>query len=83
MADTATATATAPAPAPAAAAAAAGTAADKKKPEKPNAELFNERLAKAEKEYQDSMAKYVRWLWYLPFSSQLWSRPLFLILRNA
>lgn len=39
--------------------AAAATAADKKKPEKPNAELFNERLAKAEKEYQDSMAKYV------------------------
>lgn len=55
MADTATATAPVPAPAPDAAA----TAADKKKPEKPNAELFNERLAKAEKEYQDSMAKYV------------------------
>ncbi|TGJ81793.1 hypothetical protein E0Z10_g6973 [Xylaria hypoxylon] len=51
MADTATAPAAAAAPA----------AADKKKlekPEKPNAELFNERLAKAEKEYQDSMAKY-------------------------
>ncbi|KAI8633397.1 hypothetical protein F5Y19DRAFT_298701 [Xylariaceae sp. FL1651] len=39
-------------------AAAAPVAADKKKPEKPNAELFNERLAGAEKEYQDSMAKY-------------------------
>lgn len=45
--------------------AAALTAADKKKlekpekPERPNAELFNESLAKAEKEYQDSMAKYV------------------------
>ncbi|KAI0971502.1 hypothetical protein F4678DRAFT_86707 [Xylaria arbuscula] len=42
-------------------AAAAPAAADKKKiekPEKPNAELFNENLAKAEKEYQDSMAKY-------------------------
>ncbi|KAI3341917.1 hypothetical protein F4824DRAFT_267921 [Ustulina deusta] len=44
--------------------AAALTAADKKKlekpekPERPNAELFNESLAKAEKEYQDSMAKY-------------------------
>lgn len=39
--------------------AAAPAVADKKKPEKPNAELFNERLATAEKEYQDSMAKYV------------------------
>ncbi|KAI0106296.1 hypothetical protein GGR51DRAFT_179516 [Nemania sp. FL0031] len=46
MADTATAPAAAPA------------AADKKKPEKPNVDLFNESLAKAEKEYQDSMAKY-------------------------
>lgn len=49
-------TATAPAPAPA--------AADKKKqiekPEKPNADLFNEQLAKAEKEYQEAFAKYVR-----------------------
>ncbi len=38
-------------------------AADKKKfekPEKPNADLFNEQLAKAEKEYQDAFAKYVR-----------------------
>ncbi|KAI1430368.1 hypothetical protein F5Y12DRAFT_19756 [Xylaria sp. FL1777] len=40
---------------------AAAPAADKKKvekPEKPNAELFNERLAVAEKEFQDSIAKY-------------------------
>ncbi|RYP41816.1 hypothetical protein DL767_000832 [Monosporascus sp. MG133] len=46
-------TAAAPAPAPA--------AADKKKfekPEKPNADLFNEQLAKAEKEYQDAFAQY-------------------------
>lgn len=46
------------APAPAAAA-----AADKKKvvekPEKPNTDLFNEQLAKAEKEYQEAFAKYV------------------------
>lgn len=45
--------AAAPAPAPA--------AADKKKfekPEKPNADLFNEQLAKAEKEYQDAFAQY-------------------------
>ncbi|CAJ2513562.1 Uu.00g016810.m01.CDS01 [Anthostomella pinea] len=48
MADTAT--------APAAPAAAA--AGEKKRPEKPNLDLFNERLAKAEKEYQDSFAKY-------------------------
>jgi len=41
-------------------AAPAAATADKRKPEKPNAELFNERLAKAEKEYQDAMAKYVR-----------------------
>lgn len=46
MAETATAPAATPAPV------------DKKKPEKPNVDLFNERLAKAEKEYQDSMAKY-------------------------
>ena len=50
-------TVAAPAPAPA--------AADKKKadkiekPEKPNTDLFNEKLAKAEKEYQDAFAKYV------------------------
>ncbi|OTB03349.1 hypothetical protein M426DRAFT_321920 [Hypoxylon sp. CI-4A] len=31
---------------------------EKKKPEKPNVDLFNEQLAKAEKEYQDSFAKY-------------------------
>ncbi|KAI0399380.1 hypothetical protein F4802DRAFT_40304 [Xylaria palmicola] len=43
-------TATTPAAAPA--------AAEKKRPEKPNVDLFNENLAKAEKEYQDSMAKY-------------------------
>lgn len=48
-------TAAVPAPAPA--------SADKKKfekPEKPNADLFNEQLAKAEKEYQEAFAKYVR-----------------------
>ncbi|KAI1430579.1 hypothetical protein GGR50DRAFT_701453 [Xylaria sp. CBS 124048] len=39
-------------------AAAAAGAADKKKPEKPNVELFNENLAKAEKQYQDAMTKY-------------------------
>ena len=48
-------TVAAPTPAPA--------AADKKKavekPEKPNVDLFNEQLAKAEKEYQDAFAKYV------------------------
>ncbi|KAI0159589.1 hypothetical protein GGR57DRAFT_430242 [Xylariaceae sp. FL1272] len=33
-------------------------AADKKKPEKPNQEAFNQELAKAEKEYQDALAKY-------------------------
>ncbi|KAL7627593.1 multicopy suppressor of BFA (Brefeldin A) [Parahypoxylon ruwenzoriense] len=33
-------------------------AAEKKKPEKPNTDLFNEQLAKAEKEYQESFAKY-------------------------
>ncbi|KAI1809443.1 hypothetical protein GGS20DRAFT_298708 [Poronia punctata] len=49
MADTAT------SPAPAAPAAAAS---DKKKPEKPNQELFNEQVAKAEKEYQETMVKY-------------------------
>ncbi|RYP54873.1 hypothetical protein DL768_000437 [Monosporascus sp. mg162] len=46
-------TAAAPAPAPA--------AAGKKKfekPEKPNADLFNEQLAKAEKEYQEAFAQY-------------------------
>ncbi|RYP21791.1 hypothetical protein DL765_002016 [Monosporascus sp. GIB2] len=46
-------TAAVPAPSPA--------AADKKKfekPEKPNADLFNEQLAKAEKEYQDAFAQY-------------------------
>lgn len=46
-------TAAVPAPAPA--------SADKKKfekPEKPNADLFNEQLAKAEKEYQEAFAKY-------------------------
>ncbi|KAI0206495.1 putative nuclear segregation protein [Astrocystis sublimbata] len=36
----------------------AAAAAEKKRPEKPNAELFNERLAKAEKEHQETMAKY-------------------------
>ncbi|KAI0014310.1 hypothetical protein F4779DRAFT_559206 [Xylariaceae sp. FL0662B] len=36
----------------------AQAAADKKKPEKPDVNLFNERLAQAEKEYQDSMARY-------------------------
>ncbi|KAI0184277.1 hypothetical protein EV127DRAFT_350758 [Xylaria flabelliformis] len=46
-------TASAPAAAPAAAA-----AAEKKRPERPNAELFNERLAKAEKEHQETMARY-------------------------
>lgn len=46
-----TASASAPAVAPA--------AAEKKRPEKPNAELFNERLAKAEKEHQETMARYV------------------------
>ncbi|RYO85779.1 hypothetical protein DL762_002394 [Monosporascus cannonballus] len=51
MAETAAAAAAAPSPA----------AADKKKfekPEKPNADLFNEQLAKAEKEYQDAFAQY-------------------------
>ncbi|KAI0161612.1 hypothetical protein GGR52DRAFT_130592 [Hypoxylon sp. FL1284] len=33
-------------------------AAEKKRPEKPDTNLFNEQLAKAEKEYQDSFAKY-------------------------
>ncbi|KAI0888883.1 uncharacterized protein GGS22DRAFT_152614 [Annulohypoxylon maeteangense] len=33
-------------------------AGEKKRPEKPNADLFNEQLAKAEKEYQESFAKY-------------------------
>ncbi|KAI1386308.1 uncharacterized protein F4822DRAFT_311950 [Hypoxylon trugodes] len=37
---------------------AAAPAADKKKPEKPNVDLFNEQLSKAEKEYQDSFARY-------------------------
>ncbi|KAI1142257.1 hypothetical protein F5Y05DRAFT_219519 [Hypoxylon sp. FL0543] len=37
---------------------AATPAADKKKPEKPDVNLFNEQLAKAEKEYQESFAKY-------------------------
>ncbi|KAI5919865.1 hypothetical protein F4810DRAFT_463075 [Camillea tinctor] len=46
----------APAAAPAASAASAPT--EKKRPEKPDVNLFNERLAKAEKEYQESMAKY-------------------------
>ncbi|KAH8159368.1 hypothetical protein CIB48_g8879 [Xylaria polymorpha] len=46
-----TASASAPAVAPA--------AAEKKRPEKPNAELFNERLAKAEKEHQETMARYM------------------------
>ncbi|KAI1105813.1 hypothetical protein F4804DRAFT_97103 [Jackrogersella minutella] len=41
-----------------AAAPAAAPAADKKKPEKPDVDLFNEQLAKAEKEYQESFAKY-------------------------
>lgn len=40
---------------------AAAPAVEKKKPEKPDADLFNEQLAKAEKEYKDSFAKYV-WL---------------------
>ncbi|KAH9887121.1 hypothetical protein F4778DRAFT_757275 [Xylariomycetidae sp. FL2044] len=39
-------------------AAPAPAAAEKKRPEKPNTDLFNESLAKAEKEYQDSMTKY-------------------------
>ena len=34
--------------------------ADKKKPEKPDQHLFDERVAKAEKEYQDAMNRYVR-----------------------
>lgn len=45
------------------AAAAAPAATEKKevkKPERPNEALFKENLAQAEKEYQDSMAKYVR-----------------------
>ncbi|KAI0152322.1 hypothetical protein F4776DRAFT_601129 [Hypoxylon sp. NC0597] len=33
-------------------------ATEKKKPEKPDVNLFNEQLAKAEKEYQESFAKY-------------------------
>ncbi|KAI2607421.1 uncharacterized protein GGS25DRAFT_495709 [Hypoxylon fragiforme] len=37
---------------------AAAPAVEKKKPEKPDADLFNEQLAKAEKEYKDSFAKY-------------------------
>ncbi|KAI1095920.1 hypothetical protein F5B19DRAFT_439576 [Rostrohypoxylon terebratum] len=36
----------------------AAPAGEKKKPEKPNADLFNEQLAKAEKEYQEALAKY-------------------------
>ncbi|KAI1503962.1 hypothetical protein F5X99DRAFT_373988 [Biscogniauxia marginata] len=48
MAEVAATPAAAPSPAPA----------ERKKPEKPNVDLFNERLAKAEKEYQESMAKY-------------------------
>ncbi|KAI0840870.1 hypothetical protein F5Y06DRAFT_261944 [Hypoxylon sp. FL0890] len=36
----------------------AAAPADKKKPEKPDVNLFNEQLAKAEKEYQESFAKY-------------------------
>lgn len=38
--------------------AAAPVTAEKKRPEKPDTDLFNEQLAKAEKEYQDSFAKY-------------------------
>ena len=71
-------TVAAPAPAPA--------AADKKKadkiekPEKPNTDLFNEKLAKAEKEYQDAFAKYVCSFLILPslyFSKkeQHWASP--------
>ncbi|KAI1377520.1 hypothetical protein F4677DRAFT_458881 [Hypoxylon crocopeplum] len=48
--------ATAPTPAPAPATEPA--ASEKKKPEKPDVDLFNEQLAKAEKEYQDSFARY-------------------------
>lgn len=47
-------TATTPAP--------AAADVDKKKfekPERPNADLFNEQLAKKEKEYQDAFARYV------------------------
>ncbi|KAI4867049.1 hypothetical protein F4820DRAFT_468288 [Hypoxylon rubiginosum] len=47
MAEVATAPTSAP-PAPA----------EKKRPEKPDTDLFNEQLAKAEKEYQESFAKY-------------------------
>ncbi|KAI2620002.1 hypothetical protein GGR54DRAFT_630533 [Hypoxylon sp. NC1633] len=36
----------------------AASTAEKKRPEKPNTELFNEQLVKAEKEYQDSFARY-------------------------
>ncbi|KAI1763739.1 hypothetical protein GGR53DRAFT_496329 [Hypoxylon sp. FL1150] len=41
-----------------AAAPAAAPPAEKKRPEKPDVNLFNEQLAKAEKEYQDSFARY-------------------------
>lgn len=42
-----------------AAAPATAPAGEKKRPEKPDVDLFNEQLAKAEKEYQESFARYV------------------------
>lgn len=45
---------------PPAAAPAAAAGADKKKPDKPDEELFNKQLEKAQKEHKEVMDRYVR-----------------------